>query len=118
MNKKILLSVFALCMLGSTAANAGVYVGINTPAPVYAVPAPVYAAPVYAPPPIMYAPSPYYYGTVVETWDPGHRIAIQRYWNERHRWEHEHPGHHWEREHHEEHWDHDRHDNGHHADHR
>lgn len=106
-----------LAITASTAAVAGVDIGINLGAPVVVAPAPVYVAPpVYAPPPP--PPPPAYYAPPPVVVAPGPAIIIgwhgdrywdgRRYWNRDEWYRHHPPG--------RGHWDHGHgydHDHGH-----
>jgi hypothetical protein len=70
-----------LAIGASSAAFAGVSVGVNIgiPAPVYVAPAPVYAPP--PPPPVVYQPAPYYAApAIVIGWHGDRYWDGRRYW--------------------------------------
>jgi hypothetical protein len=75
------LLVGALAIGVSSAAMAGVHVGVNIgiPAPVYVAPAPTYYAP--PPPPVVYQPAPVYAGpAIVIGWHGDRYWDGRRYW--------------------------------------
>lgn len=83
--------VGGLAIGASSAAMAGVSVGVNIgiPAPVYVAPAPVYAPP---PPPVVYQPAPVYAAPAVYIgWHGDRYWDGRRYWN-RNDWNRYHGG--------------------------